>query len=566
MNFNDIPLKVPSLKKLTKKYGDYILAVKWAKSANEVLSVIKKVYKLQDDYMTDLTVVSVRFSIDTTNKEYQKANALVDEISPKLTELQINFQNEVLKSKYLNELKEKLGDTIFKIYENNKLSFDPKIVEDLIEINKLSNEYSALLASAQIEFNGEVCNLSQLGKYTTSENRDIRIAATKASLGFLADNDEKLGEIYDKLVHLRDGMAKKLGYKNYIELGYRMLGRLDYNAEMVKGYREQIYNDVVPAVTKLKKAQMKHLGISKPLCVDYNITYKDGNPKPIGDIKQLAKSASEMYHQMSKETGEFFDTMYNNGYMDLEAKPGKMGGGYMTILPKYKMPFIFSNSNGTSQDVDTLTHEFGHAYQGYLGSSIKIPDLRNPTLEACEIHSMSMEFFAIRWIDKFFGKDAKRYEYKHLADALSFLPYGAAVDEFQHYVYENVNATHAERCAKWREIDRKYRPWYNTEGFEYLEKGGMWVRQGHIFSSPFYYIDYTLAQVIAIQFKVEMNKDWDKAFKKYIKLLKLGGKFPFVSLLEKAKLRNPFVYGNIKKVVKPLLKELSTLESEVYND
>lgn len=564
--FEDLPLKVPSLKILTKKYGNLTLDLKWARTPEDAIKVVKKAFKLQDDYRTELTVISIRYSIDTNNKQYERANRICDEITPKITELEFHFHNEILKHKFAEEIKAKFGETLFKIYENDKLCFEPKIVDDMVEVNRLSNEYSALIASAQVEFNGEICNLSQLGKHMTSVDRDTRIAAAKAYYGFLSENDEKIGEIYDKLVHLRDGMAKKLGYENFVELGYKMLGRLDYNAEMVKGYRDQIYREVVPVVAKLKKAQMKHIGIKNPLFVDYNLTFAEGNPKPVGDINQLAKSASNMYHEMSEETGAYFDKMYDNGYMDLETKKGKMGGGYMTTIPKVGMSFIFANSNGTSQDVDTLTHEFGHAYQGYLGNKIKVPELRSPTLEACEIDSMSMEFFAHNWIDKFFGEDAKKYQYMHLADALAFLPYGAAIDEFQHFVYENPDVSHKERCAKWAEIDKKYRPWMNYEGFEYLENGGLWVRQGHIFNSPFYYIDYTLAQVIAFQFKVEMNKDWNKAFKKYIKLLKLGGTLPFLSLLEKAKLRNPFEEGNIKKVVKPLVKELAELEKEVYAD
>ena len=239
---------------------------------------------------------------------------------------------------------------------------------------------------------------------------------------------------------------------------------------------------------------------------------------------------------------------------------GKRGGGYMTFIPRYKSPFIFANSNGTSQDVDTLTHEFGHAFQGYLGSKISNPSLRMPTLEACEIDSMTMEFFAWPWMELFFKEDANKYRYVHLMGALTFLPYGCAIDEFQHFVYENVNATHKERCAKWREIDRKYRPYLDFKGFDYLENGGIWVRQSHVFGSPFYYIDYTLAQVLALEFKCEYEKNKEKAWKKYIKLLTLGGQYPFLTLLSKAKLRNPFIDGNVKKVVKPQLKVLNSIK------
>jgi len=359
-------------------------------------------------------------------------------------------------------------------------------------------------------------------------------------------------------------MALKLGFKSYTELAYLRLTRLDYTPEMVEEYRKQIYEYVVPQVAKLMKEQSIRINIKNPLFVDYNLKFLSGNPVPKGNINDLVSAASKMYHEMSKETGEFFDYLVDNHYMDLEAKKGKMGGGYMTYLPKYKTPFIFANSNGTSSDVDTLTHEFGHAFQGYLGSKILVPDLRMPTLESCEIDSMSMEFFAWPWMNLFFGEDADKYKFMHLSDAISFLPYGVAVDEFQHFVYANPNITHKERCKKWAEIDKKYRPWMNYDGFDYLENGGYWVRQSHIFGTPFYYIDYTLAQVLALEFKCEMDKNRSKAWKKYIKLLKMGGKYPFLELLEKDHLRNPFIDGNVKKVVAPQLKLLKTFDTSKF--
>lgn len=557
MKFTELPLKVPNLEKIKTKYETLINELNEANDAKEALNVVKKSFKLSDEINTQLTVISIRYSINTLDKKISKANSICDEISPQISAYSNKFDKALLESKYRPELEEKLGKYYFDMLENSQKVFDDIIIEDLIEENKLVNKYDTLLASAQINFEGEILNLSQLGKYMNSTDRDVRIKAAHAYFGFLEENDDEIGEIYDQLVKLRTKMAQKLGFENYVEFGYRRLGRLDYNAEMVKNYRDQIKDVVVPEVSKLVKRQTKRIGIKNPLFVDLNLQFLSGNATPKGDINHLVENASTMYHEMSKETGEFFDFMVNSELMDLEAKKGKMGGGYMTFLPKYNAPFIFSNSNGTSSDVDTLTHEVGHAFQGYLSSKIKVPAYRNPTLEACEIHSMSMEFFAYPWMESFFKEDKDKYIFSHLSGAIEFLPYGVAVDEFQHYVYENPNVTHKERCAKWREIERKYQPWKNYEGFDYLENGGYWVRQSHIFGTPFYYIDYTLAQVCALQFKCEIDKDREKAWKKYIKLDKLGGKYPFVTLLEKAHLRNPFLEGNVKKVIKPQIKILN---------
>ena len=227
---------------------------------------------------------------------------------------------------------------------------------------------------------------------------------------------------------------------------------------------------------------------------------------------------------------------------------------------KYKAPFIFANFNGTSGDVDVLTHEVGHAFQGYMSRNLKCPLYRSPTLEACEIHSMSMEFLTHPWMELFFKEDTDKYIYSHTVDAIKFIPYGVTIDEFQHFVYENPTATHKERCAKFREIEKKYLPHRNYEGSSVFENGGWWMKQTHVFGSPFYYIDYTLAQVVAFEFFNEDRKNHEKAWKKYVKLCRLGGKYPFTKLLEKASLYNPFKENTVKKIVSPLQKYLKTIE------
>ena len=562
MKFEEMKSRVPNLKRIENKVNALIEGLNNAQDAKEAIKIVKKYFKIQDEYTSDSTIISIRFTLDTTNKEYVKANDKLNEISPIISGIFENFERAMMASKFKADLEKKFGNLLFKMIENSFKCFDKKVIPLLQEENKLVSEYDALLASAQIEYEGETLNLSQLGKYMSDKNRVTRLESARLYYRFLEENDAKIGDIYDKLVKLRTKIAHELGFKNYVELGYLRLGRVDFNADMVASYREQIKKDVVPVVHKFRIAQAKRLGLKKPVFVDYNLFFEEGNAKPAGDTAYLVDCASKMYHEMSNESGEFFDFMIENHLMDLDARAGKAGGGYMTFIPKYKSPFIFANSNGTSSDVDTLTHEVGHAFQGYLCRNVLVPAYRMPTLEACEIDSMSMEFFAWPWMNLFFKEGADKYRYAHLDGAISFLPYGAEVDEFQHFVYENPDATHKERCAKWTELEKVYRPWMNFGCFDYLTNGGMWVRQHHIFSTPFYYIDYTLAQVLALQFKCEMDKNREKAWKKYVKLLKMGGKYPFLTLVEKDHLRNPFVDGNVKKVIQPQVKVLKTFEKE----
>lgn len=564
MKFEEMKKHVPNVKVYEKKFGDLTSKLENAKTKEEAIKVVKQFFKLGDNLSSDTTIISIRNSIDTTNKEYEKAEEKINEVLPVISGFITKFNKVLVASKFRPELEKAFGKHYFDLTENQLKTYDEKIIPFLVEDNKLITEYEKLMASAKLEFRGETLNLSQIGKYLSDKDKATREEAAKLYYGFLEENDAKIGEIYDKMVHGRDKMAKALGYKRFTELAYLNMQRLDYNPEMVKGYRDQIYEVVVPAVKKLRKRQAARLGIKNPDFLDFNLEYNSGNATPIGDSKFLTEQALKMYTEMSKESGEFFKFMIDNNLMDLDAKAGKRGGGYMTYIPKYKSPFIFANSNGTSQDVDTLTHEVGHAFQGYLGSKIKVPDYRMPTLEACEIDSMSMEFFAWPWMESFFGEAADKYRFSHLDGAISFLPYGVEVDEFQHWVYDNVDATHEERCAKWAELDKKYRPWLKFKSVPFLEKGKWWMRQSHIFSAPFYYIDYTLAQVLALQFKCEMDKNPTKAWNKYVKLLKMGGKYPFVELITKAHLRNPFEDGNVKKVIKPQMKVLDSFDDKSF--
>lgn len=559
LKFEEIPVQKISFKQIEKKMNRYIEELKAAPDFKSGFKVLKSYERYMSKLETNFTVISVRFSLNTKDKVIEKYQDLVDEISPLIANLSNTWNKVLLSRPYRKQIEEKYGSYYFTMIENSLKSFDEKIIPELIEINKLSSQYDKVMGSAEIHFRGGIYNIPQMGKFSSSADRETRKEAAIAVDKFFQDNEKEIGDIYGKLVELRDKSAKKLGFKDFTELGYLSLGRVDYDEKMVANYRKQISSEVVPVAQKLYKSQAKRLHISfkKMFAYDYNVSFLNGNPKLAGDSHYLVESATKMYHEMSPVTAEFFDFMKDHHLLDLEARPGKQPGGYMTFLDEYKYPFIFSNFNGTPHDVDVLTHEVGHALQGYLSRNIVPADYRSPTLESCEIHSMSMEFFAWPWMNLFFKEDADKYRYHHLCDAIEFLPYGITIDEFQHWVYKHPRATHEERCAAFKEIENRNLPHkiYPKE-METARHGGWWMRQSHIFGAPFYYIDYTLAQVCAFQFLVEMTKNREKAWKKYIKLCKCGGKYPFVHLLAKNHLRNPFEDGNVAKVIRPLKKIL----------
>ena len=564
LKFSEYPFIVPTEKRMCNKLESLVQDLKECGSARTALLAIKHFDKYMDELTTQAQIIGVKYACDTTKLANKKAQERLDELSPIIANYSNQFSKILAKAKYRKELEAHFGKYYFKKIDNSLKAFDEKIVPELIKQNKLTTKYDEILGGAQIPFRGEVLNLSQLGKHMQSSDRDERREAAQALDKWLGEHDQELGDLYSELVLLRTEMAKKLGFKNFVELGYLNMGRTDYNAKMVKGYRDQIAEEVVPVCQKLYKTQMKLVGIKDPKFYDYALKFASGNPKPAGDAKFILKTAQDMYSKMSPETKEYFNFMVSHELMDLEARKGKAPGGFCTIFQEYKAPFIFSNFNGTSGDVDVLTHEGGHGFQMYLCADIKIPAYRDPTMETAEIHSMSMEFFAWPYADKFFGKDGEKYRYTHLVDAIEFLPYGITVDEFQHWVYEHPTATHEERCAKWRELEQKYTPHKNYDGCPNLANGRYWMRQSHIFQVPFYYIDYTLAQVCAFQFLIEDQKNHEKAWKKYVKLCKCGGKMPFVELLEHCHVKNPFEEGTIHNIMGKLNHILKEFTPEKY--
>lgn len=558
--FSEWPFKVPSIKKTVAKEKAFTSALVNASSGEEALAIWKKHAKAGDSFANEATHISVLYSLDTTNKTYEKAMNVLNEGLP-LVQAESNKWNEaLLNSPHRPYLEEKLGSFLFKMMEYQLKSFDEKVIEEAVEENKLIMEYDALIASAKVNFRGETYNLPQMQKFMQDVDRKTRQEAAESYYSYLDENiKDKAEGIYDKLVKVRTKMATTMGYSSYTELGYLRMSRFDYNQEDVRKYREQIHDFVTPIVCKIIKAQFKRTGIRNPKSYDLGLSFKEGNPLPKGSTKDKIESAKKMYAELSPETSYFFAYMADHEVMDLEARPGKQSGGYMTYFPSYKIPFIFSNFNGTSGDVDVLTHEFGHSFQAYMAKSISIPEYRSPTMEACEIDSMSMEFFAEPWMDLFFDEPNK-YRHVHLADSIVFLPYGVTVDEFQHWVYENPNASIEERNAKWVELENKYTPYKANlyKGCPYLESGHRWLLQGHIFSSPFYYIDYTLAQVMAFEFFNLDRKNHKLAWSRYLKLCKMGGKYPFRTLVVKDHMKDPFEPGVVEKTIKPLLKVLKS--------
>ena len=558
MKFSEMPYERPGIEQVKAEADELKRRFAGAAGFREAEEAFLAWDRFSAHFDTMMSLAYIRHSIDTNDPFYAAEVDFIDECSPVFTELQQSFVRLLVESPYRPGLEQKYGSLLFRNGEIFLRAFSPEIIPETQETNRLETEYQKLIASAQIDFDGGKKTLSQLQPYKQSSDNELRRSAWRAEAGFYKEHGQELDELFDKLVALRDRKARKLGYDNFIRLGYLQMNRNCYSADDVAQFREAVVQYIVPIADRLYREQAKRTGLPYPLSfADAALHFRDGNPKPQGTPEDILAVGRELYHELSEESGTFIDTMLQDELLDVLSKKGKAGGGYCTQLADYQVPFIFANFNGTADDVEVITHEAGHAFAYYMAREIVPSDNQSPTLEACEIHSMTMEFFGWRKSDAFFGTDAKKFRYNHLFSAITFIPYGTMVDHFQHLVYEQPELSPSQRHELWKKLSAVYMPWMDLDGSPFYGEGKGWQRQLHIYENPFYYIDYCLAQAVALEFWVIMQKDHAQAWERYLRLVKQAGKQTFNELVETAGLRSPFDAGALREVAAAVTDWLS---------
>lgn len=563
MTFSQMSYERIELESFSKEWQKLTEAFKSAKSAREQLDLHARLTELNKRFQTMHSLAYIRHTLNTEDTTYSTEQDYYDENGPHFEQLFMNYYKELVTSNFRSELEKALSPLVFEKIELQLKGFDERIIPYMQEEGKLSTAYAKLLASAEFEFDGKALNLPMLSFYMESPDRDIRRAAYQKRTEFFMAHAAELDELYDKLVKVRTSMAQELGMDNYVSLGYIRMERNDYDKEKVANFRKQVKEYLVPLASKLHEKRRKFLGLEQLSFIDEPMYFKEGNPAPIGTPDQMFENGKTMYSELSSETNEFFQFMLEGELFDVLSKKGKTGGGYCDFLPLFKTPFVFANFNGTSGDVDVLTHECGHAFEAYLTRDMKIFEQTMIGMETAEIHSMSMEFFTAPWMHAFFGEKIAQYLYMHLLSTLIFIPYGCLVDEFQHIVYEKSELSPDERKKVWRELEGQYKPHLNYEGDPFFGKGGTWQRQSHIYERPFYYIDYCLAQTCALQYKIKMEKDFKSAWESYLKLCHQGGKLKFTELIKEAGLESPFEDGCMKHMVKSIEDLIEVYEKKL---
>ena len=556
MKFSQMPYVRPELDEVNEKMGSLLELFKGARSAEEAFAAYKEI----DGYFQHVTSMfalgQIRHTLDTTDEFYDKENEYMNETAPQLMPLQQEVIKALLASPYRKEFEAAWGTIAFDKAEMELKTFKPEIVADLQEENKLVSEYDKLIASAQIEFDGKTLTLAQLTPYHEDPARSVREASTLARADWFMANAEQLDSIYDQLVKVRTRMARAMGYENFIELGYYRMTRLCYDQKKVEGFRKGVREYLVPVAKRLKAEQAERIGAETIKIFDDAFEYPDGNAKPVGTPDDIFAHGRKMYHELSPETTELIDFMLENELFDVLTRPGKSAGGYCSFIDDHKSPFIFANFNGTSGDIDVLTHEAGHAFAAYTGRDIYPSSLREYSSETAEVHSMSMEFFTWPWMEGFFGDGVHKYRKSHLGGKLTFIPYGTMVDHFQHYIYEKPDMTPKERNDLWLELEGIYRPYLDLKDFPFFGEGRRWQAQLHIYHYPFYYIDYCLAQTVALAFWAEDQSDHKQAWEKYVRFVGLAGSKTFSDLLASSGLDTPFVPETLKTIADAAVKWL----------
>ena len=556
LDFADIAAPAPDYRAMVGEYAALMDELDASTDAAACVAVVRRWDECLRRIDTWQSLVSLRFQQDTRDAARRRAREECDELEPKFTELAVRMMRRILAHPHLDGIVAELGDTARALWQAQVTTYDPAIEGDRVAELKLEAEYVELTASAAIEVRGHSYTLAEVAKFGQELERDLRHEARRATWQWFSDHGPELDSIYDEQVKRRTAMAHALGFDDFVGLGYQRMSRIDYGADEVARFRTLVRDQIVPLRRQLRRRQSQRLGLTQLYEWDLPLFDRQGNPRPQGDHDWMLDRAEEMFHEMAGDLGEFFTLLRRSHLLDLEARPGKGGGGFCTAFPTYGLPFIFANFNGSKQDVETFTHEVGHAYQVYESRHLPLLEYFWPTMESCEIHSMSLEFLTWPYMEKFFGQDAARFRQMHLAESLLFLPYAVAVDHFQHLVYQQPTASPAERHSMWQEMERSYLPDVDYGDMDYPAQGGRWQLQRHIYLDPFYYIDYALAQVCALQFWQRSREDFSQAMDDYQILCRRGGQLPFQALLTSAHLQSPFEVGALEQVVVAARAEL----------
>jgi M3 family oligoendopeptidase len=502
-------------------------------------------------YETQRQLASIRFSQNTRDESARADKQAFDDIDPVVQGYEVELLRAVLGTgSGCRTIEEAFGVHAIALWRCMLFGFEPAIADDKRQESALVNRYQSLLASIKPIFRGQNCSLSTIRSFYGLPDRSARLDALQAEDTALSAHTEAFDAILDDLVKTRHRMAQTLHQPSFTSIGYAWRRRTDWTPRDAATFRDAVRQHVVPLADRIRARRARDLGVTDPGLHDEYLRDAVGAPKAQGDATWLLDRTQEALTALIPDLGALTQTMRDRGMLDLIARDGKSGGGFCEVLPDQQIPFILANFNGTQEDLIVLVHELGHAFQSYRSLKQPLLDYLAPTFETAEVHSMSLEFLIYPELERVFGADAPRFRDGHLERALLFLPYGCAIDHFQHDLYDNPTLTPDQRAARWRELEGMYMPSRRYQDMPFFDSGRFFQKQAHIFSYPFYYLDYALAQTCALQLWDRSRTDQRGAIDTYTQLCDLGGSRSFTDLLSHTGLGSPFDPDMLPRLMK----------------
>jgi oligoendopeptidase F len=481
----------------------------------------------------------------------------VDAVAPKVRQAAFELDRRIATSPHADGLDQERYGVLLRNLRARVELFREENIPLETEIVRLDQQYSEICGAMAVEFEGAERTMAEMGRYLESSDRDLRERSWRATAERRLRDAERIEAIYERLLDLRQQVARNAGFENYRDYQHRHLLRFDYTPQDCERFHEGVERVCVPLMRSLQRERAEILGIDPLRPWDLKVDLHGRDPlRPFADSPELVDRSSRAFHRLDPELGRLFDLLREGDCLDLESRKGKAPGGYQYQRQRSGRPFIFMNSAGLHRDLVTMVHEAGHAFHSLLSVQEPLVDYRDSPIEFAEVASMGMELLAYPQLDEFYGSaEADRARREHLEGIVATLPWIAQIDAFQQWIYTHPGHSRAERREAWLALQRRFGGDASFAGLEEAE-ASMWQRQLHLFGMPFYYIEYGIAQLGALQLWQQARRDPAAALRGYKRGLALGGSRPLPALFAESGLRFDFGPDTIESLMGDVAQEL----------
>tara|TARA_Y100000746_G_scaffold224819_2_gene227793 strand:+ start:824 stop:2506 length:1683 start_codon:yes stop_codon:yes gene_type:complete len=507
------------------------------------------------------SMLYVDMTCDTENEEVKQAYLdFVEQVQPELAKVGDSLNRKLAESPYADELDSVEYNVLLRDTRMGIAIFREENIALGTELTKLGQRYNEICGAMTVQFDGEERTMQQMGKYLQVNDREVRESAYRAVGERRFQDAEEIDELYDKMIALRHQVAQNAGYENFRDYAFDSKRRFDYTPTDCEAFQTAIEQICVPLMREIDGERRDALGLKALRMWDMGHDVQGRNPlQPFTEVEEMVAGTSRMFHRLSSELGEFFDSLRDGTSLDLDSRKGKAPGGYQLQRDHSRKPFIFMNATGLQRDLETMVHEAGHAFHSIYADEIPLVDYRSAPIEFCEVAAMSMELLTHDFLDEFYSSDdANRAVREHLEGIVSILAWIATIDAFQHWIYTNPGHSKEDRHQQWLNLGDRFGSILDWTGFEDWRKVG-WQRQLHLFSYPFYYIEYGIAQLGALQLWLQYQKNPQTALDNYAKSMRLGGSRPLPELFEAGEMSFDLGNSTVQGLIDAVRAELDEL-------